>query len=92
VPTLAELLKPAAERVAGFYRGNPSYDAAELGWKYRDASETHGSRTRLLFRYETRTSTAPDARAIPGNSNAGHLFTVADDAKRHDLLEYLKSL
>jgi len=63
VPTLAELLKPPAERMTHFYVGSREFDPV-----------------------------AVDA-ALPGNSNAGHIYgTILGADDKRDLLEYLKSL
>jgi hypothetical protein len=80
VPTLADLLNPAAERPASFQVG-PIYDPDKVGL----AAEQTGLSTML-------TTTGCDARDS-GNSRCGHEFGTtlsADDKKA--LLEYLKTL
>ena len=59
VPTLRDLLEPAAKRPATFYRGYDVYDPVNVGF-VSNVAEDGG---RKLFRYDT---------AVPGNSNAGH--------------------
>ena len=85
VPTLRMLVtdptgKPAPLRPATFYRGSRRYVAADLGWEW--ASSTEGLTGRSLFLYDT---------SLPGNSNTGHEFYVAD-ADVDALLDYLASL
>ena len=81
VPTLAELLKPPAERVASFQVG-PNYDIAKVGLA---ATQPGGSAA--VF-------TATDGSGTnlgSGNSNAGHDFGTSLSALEKDaLLEYLK--
>lgn len=80
VPTLAELLKPPAERVASFKIG-PAYDIAEVGL----AAEQPGV-TQVL---QTTGCDAIDS----GNSRCGHDFgTALAPAQKKALLEYLKTL
>lgn len=80
VPTLAELLKPAAERVAAFPVG-PAYDIDNVGL----AAE----QTRFDYTYKTTDCSQRNS----GNSRCGHEFgTQLSDADKHALLEYLKSL
>jgi len=81
VPTLADLLKPAAERPASFKVG-PSYDPVNVGL----AADQTGPSTTL-------NTTGCEARDS-GNSRCGHEFgttTLNADEKRA-LLEYLKEL
>lgn len=81
VPTLADLLKPAAERPASFAVGR-AYDLARLGLA---ASQSAGPTSTL-------TTTGCEARNS-GNSRCGHEFGVwlsPDD--KAALLEYLKTL
>ena len=82
VPTLRDLLSPAAERPATFYRGDDVYDGQRLGFISTVASREG----RKFFLYDTR---------LPGNSNIGHdgarfgtSLTVAD---KDALIEYLKT-
>jgi hypothetical protein len=81
VPTLAELLKPPAERVTSFQVG-PNYDIVNVGLA---ATQPGGSAT--VF-------TATDGSGTnlgSGNSNAGHDFGTALSASdKEALIEYLK--
>jgi hypothetical protein len=80
VPTLAELLKPAAKRVRSFKIG-PAYDLANVGLA---ADQTR-------FGYILQTADCSDRNS--GNSRCGHEFgtTLSPDEKKA-LLEYLKTL
>ena len=80
VPSLIELLKPAAERVATFKLG-PTYDIATVGLA--------GDQT--LFDHDLETT---DCTAInSGNSRCGHEYgTGLSQSEKAALLEYLKSL
>ncbi|MGB0506762.1 MAG: di-heme-cytochrome C peroxidase [Pikeienuella sp.] len=80
VKSLADLLKPAAERAASFKLG-PNYDIEEVGLA---AEQT-------MFDYTLKTTdcSAPNS----GNSRCGHEFGTSLSATEKDqLLEYLKSL
>jgi hypothetical protein len=82
VPTLEDLLEPAARRPKVFYRGYDVYDRKRTGFIH-DGTEAE----RAGFRYDT---------AVEGNGNAGHEgerygTTLAPDQKRA-LVEYLKTL
>jgi len=79
VPTLADLLEPAATRPRAFWRGYDVIDPAKVGF----ISEGAGAE-RAGSRFDT---------SAPGNSNAGHEYgtALAPDLKRA-LLEYLKTL
>ena len=79
VPTLADLLVPAAARPAAFYRGYDVYDQERVGF-----ISAGGAAARAGWLFDTRQ---------PGNSNSGHEFgvTLSTDDKRA-LLEYLKTL
>jgi mono/diheme cytochrome c family protein len=82
VPTLAELLKPAAQRVEKFKIG-PAYDTTNVGLA-ADQPQSN---------FELETSGCPDSDPSSGNSRCGHEFGVnlTDDEKKA-LLEYLKML
>ena len=81
VPSLAELLKPAALRVQSFQVG-PKYDIVNLGLATEQPSESSS----LLV-----TSDCLDLNS--GNSNCGHEFgTNLSPTEKDDLLEYLKTL
>ena len=80
VPTLAELLKPPAERVTSFKVGR-NYDIENIGLA---TTQPIGSSV-----YET--TDASDLSS--GNSNAGHEYgTWLSASDKEALLEYLKSL
>ncbi len=79
VPTLADLLKPAAQRPASFAVGR-SYDIVKVGL----AAQQPGAYTRVTTDCTVRNS---------GNSRCGHEFgTQLSDADKTALLEYLKTL
>ncbi|MFY9655369.1 MAG: hypothetical protein WAK01_02100, partial [Methylocystis sp.] len=80
VPTLAELLKPAAERVSEFKVG-PRYDIDALGLAVEQ--------TKFDFVYKTTDCSARDS----GESRCGHEFgTKLSPEEKKALLEYLKAL
>ena len=80
VPTLAELLKPAAERVNTFRIG-PAYDTVNIGLAVDQAQSS----------YELETTDCSDLNS--GNSRCGHEFgTTLSAAEKKALLEYLKAL
>lgn len=83
VPTLMDLLMPAAERPERFYRGNDLVDGEKLGFVSMQSRDDAG---RDYFLFDT---------TIPGNSNQGHegkIFgtELSLDDKRA-LVEYLKT-
>lgn len=81
VPTLTELLKPPAERVASFKVG-PAYDPIAVGLAVEQPAQS-----------STLTTTLDCDRPLSGNSRCGHDYGTklsADDKKA--LLEYLKRL
>ncbi len=79
VPTLRDLLNPAAERPRTFYKGNDVYDPANLGFVTTKTS----ANGREFFLFDT---------AGPGNGNAGHEYGTHLTAEQKDaLLEYLKT-
>jgi cytochrome c5 len=76
VPTLYDLLRPAAERPDSFFVGNPEYDPVKLGYVSAPAAG------RLPFVFRT---------SQPGNGNGGHEYgTQLGEDERMALLEYLK--
>jgi mono/diheme cytochrome c family protein len=80
VPTLADLLKPAAERPASFQVG-PAYDPVNLGL----------ATDQTMFNYTMQTTDCSDRNS--GNSRCGHEFgTQLSPAEKRALLEYLKVL
>ena len=77
VPTLYDMLLPAAMRPKIFYVGSWEFDQVHIG------IET-GSPFAGAFTFDTR---------LPGNSNAGHEFgTNLSDPDRMALIEFLKTL
>ena len=81
MPTLAELLKPAAERVKQFKIGG-AYDTINVGL----AVEQSQFKDRLLV-------TTDCTNLNSGNSRCGHEFgTSLPEQEKKALLEYLKSL
>ncbi|OPZ06872.1 MAG: Cytochrome c [Alphaproteobacteria bacterium ADurb.BinA305] len=79
VPSLRDLLEPAANRPPAFYRGNDVYDPVKLGF-VSDLPEANGKK---LFRLDT---------TVPGNGNGGHEGTTLPATDKADLLEYLKTM
>jgi len=80
VPSLAELLKPAAERVKSFKIG-PDYDIENVGLA---AQQTK-------FDYTLQTTDCSDRNS--GNSRCGHEYgTKLSPEEKRALLEYLKEL
>jgi hypothetical protein len=79
VPTLRDLLEPAANRPPVFYRGYDVFDQADVGF-VSNVAEADGQAFTL---YDT---------SIPGNGNAGHEYgtSLPDDDKRA-IVEYLKT-
>jgi hypothetical protein len=81
VPTLRDLLNPASERPAVFYRGYDVYDPRNVGF-IASVKEENG---RAYFKYDT---------ALPGNGNFGHEGREYGTSLRADekeaLVEYLK--
>ena len=82
VPTLTDLLKPAAQRPTMFYRGNDLYDSDAMGF----VSQQSSANGRPLFLFDTQ---------IPGNGNQGHegaaYGTALSASHKRALLEYLKT-
>lgn len=80
VPTLAELLKPPAQRVKQFKIG-PAYDTVNVGLAV----------DQTMFNQTLATTDCSNLNS--GNSNCGHDFgTTLPDADKKALLEYLKTL
>ena len=80
VPTLLDLLQPAAARPKVFYRGYDVFDQAKVGFR-SDVPEENG---RKLFRYDT---------SVPGNGNGGHEYgTRLSDQDKLAIVEYMKKL
>lgn len=82
VPTLRDLLEPAAERPTVFYRGYDVMDWEKVGY-VSDVAEEDGER---FFRYDTR---------LPGNSNSGHegpaYGTQLSASEKDAIVEYMKT-
>ncbi|MCX8255596.1 hypothetical protein RHAL1_00671 [Beijerinckiaceae bacterium RH AL1] len=80
VPSLAELLKPASQRVKAFQLG-PEYDPATVGLASKQP-QTH---------FTLHVTGCDDL--LSGNSNCGHEYgTHLPDNDKRALLEYLKTL
>lgn len=82
VPTLYDLLLPAAQRPRSFRVGTRDYDPVRVGYAPMAAGG---------FLYETADAAG---RPIDGNGNGGHDYGAAamSDADRWALVEYLKTL
>lgn len=79
VPTLRDLLKPAAQRPAAFYRGYDLLDPDNVGFISRGPEAE-----RVGTYYDT---------SRQGNRNFGHEFGVSlSDSSKDALIEYLKTL
>jgi mono/diheme cytochrome c family protein len=82
VPTLRDLLEPAANRPKIFYRGYDVYDPKRVGFITSIATEGG----RKYFRFDT---------SLPGNGNAGHegaaYGTSLGEQEKEALMEYLKT-
>lgn len=86
VQSLAELLKPAAQRVSSFQVG-PEYDTVNVGLAPVQAG---GSAT---LRVTTGCDDPTPGNPSTGNSNCGHEYgTDLSDNEKAALLEYLKTL
>jgi hypothetical protein len=83
VPTLTDLLQPAARRPKTFYRKDDVYDQVRGGF-VSDAQAIGADRDRY-FLYDT---------ALPGNGNVGHEYGVdeLDDTQKRELVEFLKTM
>lgn len=80
VPTLRDLLSPASERPATFYRGNDTYNQADVGFVSTLSSEGKKKYTKI-------------DTARQGNGNGGHEYgTALSESDKDALLEYLKTL
>ncbi len=87
VPSLLDLLQPAARRPKTFVVGSREYDPAKLGLAATAPGEVRAQASASApapFTFDTMKE---------GNSNAGHEFgTDLADTDKRDLLEYLKTL
>jgi mono/diheme cytochrome c family protein len=83
VPTLRDLLEPASNRPAKWYRGSDILDTSKVGYR----SDGYGSAPEDLFLYDT---------SVPGNSNRGHegkdYGTELPAADKDAIVEYIKTL
>jgi hypothetical protein len=83
VPTLWDLLSPAATRPASYYRGSYVYDWKKMGFDSETPTAPDGTD---YFHYST---------TEPGNSNSGHeghdYGTDLSDDDKKALIEYLKT-
>jgi len=84
VPTLYDLLLPAAKRPQGFRLGTRDYDPVRVG--YVTNAQAPGN----SFQFQTHRGGKP----IDGNNNAGHDYgaSALTDEQRWQLVEYMKSL
>jgi hypothetical protein len=79
VATLQELFEPQAGRRTTFYRGYDVFDPIRVGFISEGAAATRAGTL-----YDT---------ALPGNSNAGHLYGVElTPSQKKAILEFLKTL
>ena len=84
VPTIFDLLHPAAQRPTTFKLGTKEYDPVKLGYVV-DGPRFLTPPRMQPFTYDTRRS---------GNWNTGHewwFYPDLDDAMRYDLIEFLKT-
>ena len=83
VPTLRDLLEPAAARPKKWYRGSDILDTGRVGYR----SDGFGSAREDLFLYDT---------SVPGNGNGGHegksYGTELPAADKDAIVEYMKTL
>jgi RoxA-like, cytochrome c-like len=83
VPTLRDLLEPAANRPKKWYRGSDILDTAKVGCR----TDSYGSAPENLFLYDT---------SALGNSNSGHegrvYGTELPPADKDAIVEYMKTL
>ena len=81
VPTIAELLKPAKDRVKTFAIGHRAYDTANLGYTIAAGKNS------TTFQVED------NGKPIEGNSNSGHEYgTDLSPEQKGQLIEFLKSM
>ncbi len=82
VPTLRDLLEPAARRPVVFYRGYDVYDWKRVGF----VSDVPREKNRTFFRFDTREE---------GNANTGHegeeYGTLLSPEDKDALVEYMKT-
>ena len=82
VPTLRDLLEPAANRPKSFYRGYDVFEPKRVGFVWNVAEE----KGRKFFRYDT---------SLPGNGNFGHegkeYGTDLSAEEKDALVEFMKT-
>ena len=79
VPTIWDLLQPAALRPPTFFRGSDQFDNKKIGFVSQGKEVEQSG-----FRYDT---------SLPGNGNGGHAYgTDLSVEDKQALLEYLKTL
>jgi hypothetical protein len=84
VPTIYDLLQPAAKRPVTFPTGTREYDTVKLGIQTDPAKYTLAP-NQSTFTFDTR---------LPGNWNTGHewsFYPDLDDPARYDIIEFLKT-
>jgi hypothetical protein len=84
VPTIYDLLSPAAERPVAFPVGQHEYDLVKLGIQ-TDASKLTRPPGWTPYELDTR---------LPGNWNTGHewkFYPRLDDEQRYEIIEFLKT-
>jgi hypothetical protein len=80
VPTLRDLLEPAAKRPTAFYRGYDVFDPVNLGF-ITNVPEENGVK---FFYFDT---------SLDGNNNTGHEYgTTLSADEKNALIEYIKKL
>ena len=83
VPTIFDLLHPAAERPTQFRVGHHEYDPVKLGIE-TDPSRLSPPPNAMPYELDTR---------LPGNWNTGHewwFYPSLDDTQRFEIIEFLK--
>jgi len=86
VPTLRDLLKPAAQRPRFFYRGYDLVNPTDVGFVW-NVKEQGGIRFWPYWTHDPKTGLP-----IPGNDNSGHEYGVTlSEADKNALLEHLKT-
>jgi hypothetical protein len=84
VPTIYDLLKPAADRPKSFPTGQREYDPIRLGYE-QDPAKFVGPGGMSTVAFDT---------SLPGNSNAGHewdFYPALTDEQRFQIIEFLKT-
>jgi hypothetical protein len=84
VPTIYDLLSPAASRPVTFATGTREYDPVKLGIQTNPSKYTLAP-GQAPFTFDTR---------LPGNWNTGHewdFYSGLNDEKRYEIIEFLKT-